>query len=298
MEMDLVNPVLVLPFMTKINGFNMINTDINNFKKSGYVVLKNFFDKSVIEEVILDAKKTFYFQFKRLGLVKSDFEDIDPQDFDKAMVEFFNMDLGAFINCGKQVQHLISLHRISLTQEIKNILTKLGLQFPVISTRPVLFFNHKNLSKEKVYYKVEAHQDWRSMQGSLNSIVIWLPLMNITKDHGALKILPGSHLRGLISEVMEQGFGFVNLSNQDEKDLVSVEVEQGDAVVFSSFLVHQSGDNITETPRWSCHFRYNDLLEATFIERGYPHPYIYKPDSKLITENFPTEDNINQIFKL
>ena len=50
-------------------------------------------------------------------------------------------------------------------------------------------------------------------------------------------------------------------------DLKDVQLLAGDVVVFSSFLVHRSGTNSSPDIRWSCHFRYNNLAETTFVER-------------------------------
>ena len=50
-----------------------------------------------------------------------------------------------------------------------------------------------------------------------------------------------------------------------------------DIVFFDSKLIHGSGNNISSLIRWSCQYRYNDLLDRTFIDKGYPHPYLYKP---------------------
>src|SRR5690606_25293337 len=152
-----------------------------------------------------------------------------------------------------------SLHLLSLNSKIIELLHQVGLQNPVVSTRPVLYFNHPKLAKKKVFYKVDAHQDWRSMQGSLNAVVIWLPLVDINKDLGALEVLAGSHFHGLRTDHIENGFGMVKLDKKEESQVSSIEVKTGDILLFSSFLIHQSGDNITDKPRWSCHFRYNDL---------------------------------------
>lgn len=267
------------------------------FKEQGYLLLEQFFDKNKVNNILLEAKKVFYRQFVRLGLVSQPFETLSIKAFDEAMYAFFEKDLKSFSHVGKQVQHLISLHQLSLEQQVVELLKEVGLITPVISTRPVLFFNHRNLAKEKVYYLVDAHQDWRSMQGSLNSVVIWLPLMDITKEHGALQILPQSHKWGLRTNHIQNNFGMVKLSEKEEQSLIDVEVKQGDALVFSAFLVHKSGDNTSPTPRWSCHFRYNDLDEKTFINRGYPHPYVYYPQNDLITSDFPSSEQIEELFK-
>jgi hypothetical protein len=50
----------------------------------------------------------------------------------------------------------------------------------------------------------------------------------------------------------------------------------GDIVVFSTLLVHESGTILNDDIRWSCHFRYTNLNDKDFIERGFPSPYLYK----------------------
>ena len=274
------------------------NTLRSNYINNGYIHLKDFFDKNLIEEVKTDSQFVFYNQFKRCNLTEKKIDEIEEDEFNELLFTFFETDLASYINCGKQIQHLISLHKLSLNDKVQKTLKNLGLQFPNISTRPVTFFNHKKLSKAKFYHTVDPHQDWRSMQGSLNSIVIWVPLMDINKDLGSLKILPKSHKNGLKSGHFNQGFGFVELSEEEKKQLLTVEVKAGDALFFSSFLIHQSGENITNSPRWSSHFRFNDLSEITFVNRGYPHPYIYKPDGNLITENFPSISEMESVFNV
>jgi len=54
----------------------------------------------------------------------------------------------------------------------------------------------------------------------------------------------------------------------------------GDIAIFSTKLVHKSGDILDDSIRWSCHFRYTDMLEEDFIGRGYPSPYVYSPITK------------------
>lgn len=268
------------------------------YTKNGYILCKNFFQMREVETILRDAKNIFFRQFVEKQYTNAKvLEEISESAFDKFLYQLFEEDLVCISNCGKQAQHLISLHALSLHKKLIELLHHIGLTSPVISTRPVLYFNHRKLSKQKIYYKVDAHQDWRSMQGSLNSVVIWLPLVDINKELGALEILPGSHLQGLRTDHIDNGFGMVVLSENEKSKLMSVEVQKGDVLLFSSFLIHQSGENITNSPRWSCHFRYNDLDESSFITRKYSHPYIYKPIEELITPNFPATDDIIRAFE-
>jgi len=272
--------------------------DNKKFKEDGYLLLKEFAPANEVDNILREAKQVFQNQFFNLKYTsKKLISEESDHDFNTNLYRLFEDDLQCLMNCGKQVQHLISLHRFSLHERITKLLIEMGFGFPCISTRPVMFFNHPKLAQKKVFYKVDAHQDWRSMQGSLNSVVIWFPLIDINKDLGALEIVPKSHLSGLITEKIEQGFGMVHVDETMKQNFLSVEVERGDALVFSSFLIHQSGENITDEPRWSCHFRYNDLDESTFIQRGYPHAYVYKPQEELITKDFPKKDQIINVFK-
>jgi len=269
------------------------------YKSNGYLHLKNFLDKDIVDKILIESKSVFLKQFNRMGYTETtNVSEIEKNIFDGFMYRLFQDDFEVLSNCGKQVQHLISLHKLSLCDEILSLLKEIGMKFPNISTRPLLFFNHPSLSKEKLYYKVDAHQDWRSMQGSLNSVVVWVPLMKIPKQLGALEILPMSHINGLLTTHFDRGFGMVKLSSEQSEEFLSVEVELGDILLFSSFLIHQSGENISDTPRWSCHFRYNDLGDISFIQRGYPHAYIYKPVEELITPDFPKVADIQNLFNI
>ena len=274
-----------------------MNVDKLFFKKNGYVILKDFFPVEQIEDLKKDAKNIFLKQFTRNNYTKKLFlDDISENEFNQLIFRLFKEDPETLFNCGKQVQHLISLHKLSISDKVIQLLKNYGLINPIISTRPVMFFNHPKLAKSKVYHTVDAHQDWRSMQGSLNSMVIWVPLMNVDKSLGALEILPGSHLKGLMAKNIESGFGMVNLSRDEKNEFIPVELNTGDALLFSSFLIHQSGNNISDRPRWSCHFRFNDLDDDSFIERKFPHAYIYKPIEELITPDFPKLKDLSKIF--
>ena len=267
--------------------------DLNDYRENGFVLLKGFFPAEEVVRIYSDAKDVFTLQMRRLGIVRSNAPS--EQEFEAGMFELFEKDLQAFTNCGKQAQHLISLHRLSLDERIVSALRELGLTFPNISTRPLLYFNAERLAKKEVYWRLDVHQDWRSMQGSLDSVVVWLPLVDIDKALGALEVYPGSHKRGLLEADLVDGYGHLR-GKLDKARLVSVEVERGDALFFSTLLVHQSGTNVSSGIRWSCHFRYNNLREGTFIQRGFPHPYLYKPQSDLITPGFPTLADVRAVF--
>jgi phytanoyl-CoA hydroxylase len=262
------------------------------FEEQGFVRLNGFLKKEDVERVRVDAKWVFLKQMASSGFVAH--ADVDERQFELGMTRYFLEDPDGFINCGKTCQHLISLHRLSLREEVVEKLIALGVERPNICTRPVLYFNSKHLAKSESYYKSPPHQDWRSMQGSLNAMVIWVPLADVSKDLGALEIIPGSHVWGLQDSREDEWYR--RIEGLSDAQYQTVAVSAGDVLFFSAFLVHRSGNNITDSIRWSCHFRYNDLEESTFVSRKYPNPYIYKPQQELITNGFPSVDQICKVF--
>jgi hypothetical protein len=260
-----------------------VSNEKQAFNRDGFLLKKNFLSKTNVKTILKSAKSVFK-------------PHLSPElTFKDGMVRLFNEDLNAFINCGKICQHTVDLHKLCVSDKMMSQIKKLGIESPVICTRPVLFFNSRSLAKSEVYYKTPPHQDWRSMQGSLNAIVVWVPLVDINIDLGALEVIPGSHKWGLVAGDLENGFGTCKDVSDDQ--FTSIKVEAGDVLFFSAFLVHRSGNNVTERIRWSCHFRYNDLNEATFKDRKYPCPYKYGPQPELITPNFPNKELLLEQFK-
>lgn len=265
------------------------------FNKDGYVILRDFLDKEIIQNIYTDARKIFATQIKH---VTGKTVDIDNRDeFEAGMFAFFNQDFNAFVNTGKTVQHTFSLHRLGVDPQIETLLKQVGVANPIIGARAAMQFNSRFLAKGgSKHWKLDAHQDWRTGQGSLDSTVIWFPMVDAGADLGALQVIPGSHKWGLQASTTSGYEGGITSEIKDE-DFIQTEFQVGDLLIFSAFLIHQSGDNITNNIRWSVQLRYNNLDESTFIERGYPMAYIYKPEPELVTPDFPDVSQLKSIFQ-
>jgi ectoine hydroxylase-related dioxygenase (phytanoyl-CoA dioxygenase family) len=255
MEMDLEKQVLDMQLK-------------NELEKNGFIILRNFFSKEYIINVRKKAESVFQIQFEKFNYVGS---------FKENIIKLFNEQHEVFINCGKIIQSgLIELYRLPLEENIIDLIKNLGVSFPNLCTRPVLFFNHPKLAKEEYYYKTPPHQDWPSMESSSDSLVLWVPLVDVNDQNGSILIWPGTHKKGLLPYKSIGGFANVEVDD----NYIQPNLEIGDIAVFSTFLIHSSGDIINDTIRWSCHFRYTNMLDQDFINRGFPNPYIYKPNTK------------------
>jgi len=244
-------------------------------EKDGYIILRNFFPSPIIRRVLNNAKFIFETQFEYFKYPTSNnYVDL----FHLNIIRLFNEHEEIFKNCGKLIQTgCIDLYKLAINDSLIETISKLGVQSPNMCTRPVLFFNHPELAKSKEYYMTPKHQDWPSMEASQNSLVVWVPLVDVNKDNGSIIIYPGSHKEGVLPFTTEGGFAKVNY----EGESIQPEMKVGDIAIFSTKLVHESGPILNDTIRWSCHFRYTDMMEDDFIERGYPSPYVYKPITKM-----------------
>jgi phytanoyl-CoA hydroxylase len=173
----------------------------NNYNRDGYVLLKSFFNKEQVDDLKEDAKKVFIRQMHKQGILSS--LNPDEKTFETAMYQFFKQDTEGYINCSKTCQYLVSFYKFALDEKLLEYVNRLGVKEPSINTRPVMNLSSKHLAKSEVYYKVPAHQDWRTGQGSLNAITIWVPLVDVDIKLGALEVIPRSHLWGLYDTVQD-----------------------------------------------------------------------------------------------
>jgi ectoine hydroxylase-related dioxygenase (phytanoyl-CoA dioxygenase family) len=282
--------------LTMPDSAMMLEEQLKTYRKQGYLLIKGLFPLQTVTDIVDEAKSLFDLQMDRNGIVVEDMKD--EAAFLGGLKALFESDYEAFLGAAKLCQHMLSLQRMGLDPKITENVQWMGLRHPTMCVKPILYFNSRYLAKTTGHYKTPPHQDWRSMQGSLDSMVVWVPLVDINQDLGALEVIPGSHLKGLQESVSDEWYRTLDNAEYSDSDFVPVEVEAGDALFFSSFLVHRSGNNITDRIRWSVHFRYNNALEPSFIERRFPHPYVvYRPQQELVTPGFATAHDLQAFFQ-
>jgi ectoine hydroxylase-related dioxygenase (phytanoyl-CoA dioxygenase family) len=186
--------------------------------------------------------------------------------------------------------------KIGQSDKVIKTLKRLNIYNPIFSTDPLIML-HSDFVQEKNY--APFHQDWRSIQGSLNNIVIWVPLVDVKKNMNSIEYIESSHLNGLAPTIKDKWFRKIKKIKTTTKDIKSINISKGDAFIFSSFLIHRSGINTSNFIRVSLQYRYNDLEDSYFINNGYPYPYEYaKPNDKLIIKKLPSKKQIRKKFKL
>jgi hypothetical protein len=134
-----------------------------------------------------------------------------------------------------------------------------------------------NPGEEK--FRAQWHQEFPSQLRSVDGIVFWTPLLPVTSDMGPVQIAEGSQAEGLVP-VYEDDAGAgktgayaLHLDRAEERlaryKVVAPLSAPGDLVLMDFLTLHQSGHNVSKTPRWSIQFRYFNFAEPVGVRIGW-----------------------------
>lgn len=114
----------------------------------------------------------------------------------------------------------------------------------------VLFHYSKlNMKGPKVGSVVEWHQDFSYYPHTNSDLLTALIFFDdATKENGCLRVIPGSHKKGLASHDVG-GYFRGKVSNIDESQAVSVEVPAGGVLFLHCLTLHASARNESDQPR-------------------------------------------------
>jgi ectoine hydroxylase-related dioxygenase (phytanoyl-CoA dioxygenase family) len=265
-----------------------------HFLAEGYVVLRGVLDTAWLDQINAEMLELFRIQLRRLGLAVSD--GTFREAFHADALRLLQADVPTYISTARLTQMLPSVHRLMICEPIMEIARRLGLDFPVISTRVSNHIISDSLKIPGGYHKSPPHQDWRSLQGSLDSIVLWAPTTPVTEQSHPLEVVPRSHLLGLLPTVEHIQTPAVSDPRIREEDYVRLAMNPGDVVAFSTFMVHRTGEQGDGQVRVAYSGRFNNAAEPTYVAHGYPTPYKYSYQTELIVEDFPKAPDLARIF--
>lgn len=266
----------------------------DQYLTEGYFVGRNLVPADVLRTINREISELFAMQLSRLGL------PVAPGESREAFLNnakaLLQADITTYISTARITQMLPSVHRLLISEPIMKFVSELGISFPVISTKASIHIMSDDLKIPNGYHKTPPHQDWRSIQGSLDCIVLWLPTTPVSSRSHPLEVAPRSHLYGLLPTAEHVMTPTVHDPRISPDMFVPVPVEPGDVIAFSSFMVHRTGEQGDGLVRTAVSGRFNNAAEPTFVAHGYPTPYSYSYRKNLMFENFPTDDDLEKVF--
>ncbi len=131
---------------------------------------------------------------------------------------------------------------------------------------------------------LDWHQDcsyFEQNRDGRNGIVCWIPMQNLTIEHGPVIACPGSHKIGRVSPVTENGRdGQSSQQHRIPEELIHRFEQQhmladaGDAVFMHMDTIHRSGANTSNQIRLTGLVRFHRILADDFI----PGLLAYQPN--------------------
>lgn len=244
-------------------------TEYEKFCRDGYYVAPKILDETQLEQINAALALPIKNLCRNSGLPVP--EDGNRDSLHKSMIALKKHDQNQYLNAIKISQNLPEILGIPAIQKVRDALAVAGLDQPVVSLKPFPVMVSDALHIEGGYNLRPLHQEWPVMQGSSDGVICWIALHDITSDHNALHLLPGSHIQGLREYHRTKcGTGIIPEQLPGTEPL-RMEIKAGDAVIFSCFTAHGSSPTGGDL-RCAVTIRFNNLAAADFIDRGYPDP--------------------------
>ncbi|MBW4510794.1 MAG: phytanoyl-CoA dioxygenase family protein [Scytonematopsis contorta HA4267-MV1] len=172
---------------------------------------------------------------------------------------------------------LLSVQKINVHPEIVRLSKKL------MSTNTVMAHMSYDLRVDYPYgdeYLFPWHQDYPVIQDSEDALVYWIPLRDVGEENGCLHIAPGSHRLGVLPQLPQREEDAVSATIPDDSILsqfpnIRVPMLSGDVLVFNTLMLHASGTNRSNNPRWSLQVRHGNFEHPKAIARNWPNSSVW-----------------------
>jgi hypothetical protein len=133
-------------------------------------------------------------------------------------------------------------------------------------------------------YRADWHQEYPAQLRSLDGLVFWSPLVEITEPMGPVCFCVSSHQEGLVTVHTKDpnhhdktgAYGLV-LTDKEERLAryrhIAPLTRPTDLIICDFLTLHSSGYNRAERSRWSMQFRYFNFLDPTGVRNGWCGSY-------------------------
>ena len=154
-----------------------------------------------------------------------------------------------------------SFSRIQRSERLHEVANEPALMQLLATVLDAPFFCHPRktariVPPDAIGETTQPHQDYPYIQGSIDTVTCWTPLHDVPLENGPLRVLPGSHRRGLLPLRRVPGPGGFGVEDPGPAAWYASEVHRGDVIIFHSLLVHAALPNTAPRFRLSTDNRY------------------------------------------
>jgi hypothetical protein len=267
--------------------FEYRNHALRAYGSDGFYIAKKLLPMSLVEACLEDFAGMMADQLQSLSL------PTPPTFFERALA-LHAADISRYRKVLGAMWRLQSVGDIFAYPAIRNFLkTVFGFGRIFVPGGQTVHVQSQELRIPGGYFGLDAHQDWPSVQGSIDGLGIWVPLCLIDDDSYPLEVVRGSHLSGLKEPAGGKTDAIWVVADYRDDDYEAVCVAPGDVVFISNFTVHRSGHRGRKNfVRLACSSRFDNGAEPTFVQRAYPSAYTRGVHRQLL--DFSSVSEVNQ----
>jgi len=266
----------------------------------GFLHLKNILELDIIDNIINDIIKCI----KKYNDYYNIYYDNSSDKLEllySMLYNLYDLDKNLYFNFIKQngiLSNLFEIKSLFTNKKIIDILNKLGynnLSIPI--TTQVNFYSDfaTNTEYRNGTIGIDSHQDWPQSRGSINSLSVWIPLMDINENNCPLLVIPKSNHDGFINGNKNSLNIVVDKYSEDKFE--NVLMDKGDCILFNGWIVHKTGlFKNNEKIRIALVLRYNDLNDNYFISNQYYISYNTTTNKNIEQSRIPYNDEILKYF--
>lgn len=273
----------------------MNQSEVLFYKKNGYVILKKYISEKEIYKIHTDIHILIQQQLRMLNLPCSKSTTIESIFSDMQLL--LKHDLQKYLASLRLCAKLTSVYQAVMNTRLLDASKALGITLPVFQTQPVFHVMAEKLKIVDGYFGVGAHQDWPALQSGLDTFTTWVPLVPVSSGKYTLEIIPKSHLLGFCESQETQHIHEIAPEIYENLDLIRVEMEPGDILIFSVFLIHKSEtEGHPDAFRMAYSMRYENACNNYFIRSNYPGAQKRIVERNLDPSDIPLKSEISSIF--
>lgn len=231
-----------------------------------------FFRRLVPPEDVLGVRERTLRALGRAGWLAS---DADPEDA-RPGSKVVNEGDEDFFDAYRDLQAGEVFHSLAHHPSLTGLMRTLVADELLVHPRKIARISFPNNPRGTT----PPHQDYRYIQGTTDVFTAWVPLGICPVELGGLKVLRGSHRKGLIPAKVndERAVGIEVETDPTDPDWATADYEPGDVIVFHSLTVHGAMLNSSGVLRLSADYRYQSASEPLVTGSLHPHWYPRIPD--------------------
>lgn len=250
---------------------------VSLFNENGFIVLKGFYDvENQVDPILLAI-----YEIIGICLEKNNIEierrPFSREHFDHGYQALIKKDRsigGVIYDAVKQIPAFQRLVSCQKHEDLVKQLRKTNLAGIASGGSGIRIDN----PAEK-QYQAPWHQEFPAQLRSLDGLIFWSPLRNLTQQLGPVEICPQSQQEGIIpvySDSKASGkSGAYALRLENEEQIVAKYqsaaplADQGDLVLMDWLVVHRSGTNNSAESRWTMQIRYFNFMDKMGVSNDW-----------------------------